>query len=346
MLVCCADFKSLLWIAKYFALTGACWALHATHSSSLCVVFMRIVVLSYYSFAAACITHNTMHTRCFSSTTAERVYRLLLTMAYGHPVSTFVPGHNLSHHRHLQSKRDPMRTGLVSYKCHILNLLLFQPTVAPEVARMDMRYTHLQRDQNMVYYTHVCTEWAVLVASQCACLLCDWRRFGLYLLLPHLFAQWAIVSMNLIQHDGCEQQTKSTTTNAVTPVNYNTSRNFTGALVNFLTFNNGFHTIHHLYPTMHWSRLPHEHDKIKHNIHPQLNQVSMPAYLYTTFVSPGTRLHYLGGPMLSSGDEGDNDQHDDGSCADWIQDHKASKTPKGSLGTAAGNEREWPFDLN
>ena len=131
-----------------------------------------------------------------------------------------------------------MRIDLVSYKCHILNLFLFQPTVAPGVARMDMRYTHLQRNQNRVYYTHVCTEWAVLVASQCACFLYDWRRFGLYILLPHLFAQCAIVSMNLIQHDGCEQQTKSTTANGVTPVNYNTSRNFTGVLVNFLTFNN------------------------------------------------------------------------------------------------------------
>ena len=117
---------------------------------------------------------------------------------------------------------------------------------------------------------------------------------------------------------------KSITANGVTPVNYNTSRNFTGVLVNFLKFNNGFHTIHHLYPTMHRSRLPHEHEKIKHNIHPLLNQDSMPAYLYTTFVSPGTRLHYLGGPIPASSRRAEEceDRHDDGGSADWTKDHE------------------------
>jgi len=37
--------------------------------------------------------------------------------------------------------------------------------------------------------------------------------------------------------------------------NYNGARNFVGPVVNFLTFNNGYHTIHHMHPTMHWSRL-------------------------------------------------------------------------------------------
>ena len=37
--------------------------------------------------------------------------------------------------------------------------------------------------------------------------------------------------------------------------NYNGARNFVGPVINYLTFNNGYHTIHHMYPTMHWSRL-------------------------------------------------------------------------------------------
>lgn len=38
--------------------------------------------------------------------------------------------------------------------------------------------------------------------------------------------------------------------------NWNGARNFVGPVINYLTFNNGYHTIHHMYPTMHWSRLP------------------------------------------------------------------------------------------
>ena len=37
--------------------------------------------------------------------------------------------------------------------------------------------------------------------------------------------------------------------------NWNNARNFIGPVINYLTFNNGYHTIHHMYPSMHWSRL-------------------------------------------------------------------------------------------
>jgi fatty acid desaturase len=282
------------------------------------LVLLRVAVLCYYAFAVACVTHNALHTRTFQSETAERVYHQVLTVAYGHVVSSFLPGHVLSHHRHTQTPLDPMRTSKMSYRLHLLNLVLFHATVAPDVLRLDVRYTLLQRAQGGGFWRRSCWEWGALLLSQGALLLWDWRSFGLYVFVPHVFAQWGIVTMNMLQHDGCDVPSADNVR-----AQYNSSRNFTGALLNFLTFNNGLHTIHHLFPTMHWSRLPAEHAKIRHRIHPALLQTSMPAYLFTTFVWPGRRTHYLGG---------DVDQAPDtpaGLCRaeDWTAAHASCADP-------------------
>ena len=80
------------------------------------------------------------------------------------------------------------------------------------------------------------------------------RKFFLYFIIPHLFAQWGIVSMNVLQHDGCDIVPADDTTNP------NTARNFVGSWLNFLTMNNGYHAIHHRHPTMHWSKYPDAHE--------------------------------------------------------------------------------------
>lgn len=222
-----------------------------------------------------------------------------------------IPGHNLSHHRHTETRKDPMRTSKVQYKYHILNLLLFQPTVALDVFRMDMEYTMLQRAMKTQFFVHVCMEWAVLIASQSVLAYLDWRRFILYVYVPHLFAQWGIVTMNMLQHDGCSVASADDRT-----TNYNTARNFTGHTVNLLTFNNGFHTIHHMYPTMHWSELATAHyAKIQPHIHPNLDQSCMCSYVYKTFVYPGHRVDYLGNTVVFKDAPQTKDE-------DWIyEDH-------------------------
>ena len=94
-----ADWRCVLWIAKYFVLSALAWRYDAIISASIPLSLLTFVVLSYYSFAGATIVHNTMHSRFFHSRTLEHIWHHVLSLTYGHPVSTFVPGHNLSHHR-------------------------------------------------------------------------------------------------------------------------------------------------------------------------------------------------------------------------------------------------------
>ena len=82
--------------------------------------------------------------------------------------------------------------------------------------------------------------------------------------------------MNLLQHDGCDENSE-----------WNGSRNFVGKLVNFWTYNNGYHTIHHIEPGLHWSLLPAEHAKrVAPFIHPNLDQPSLLAYLFRCLLRP------------------------------------------------------------
>jgi hypothetical protein len=93
--------------------------------------------------------------------------------------------------------------------------------------------------------------------------------------------------VNFVQHDGCDEDHP-----------YNHSRNFVGRWFNWLTFNNGFHGMHHVQPGLHWSLLAKAHAERLHPfIHPALEQRSLALYLLRTFILPGKRVKYTGEPF-------------------------------------------------
>ena len=54
--------------------------------------------------------------------------------------------------------------------------------------------------------------------------------------------------------------------------------------VNAFLFNNGYHTIHHMRASIHWSEAPAGHEKIAHLIDPALNEKSFWWYIIRTYV--------------------------------------------------------------
>jgi beta-carotene hydroxylase len=71
---------------------------------------------------------------------------------------------------------------------------------------------------------------------------------------------------------------------------WNHSRNFVSWMLKALLFNNGYHTVHHLKPGVHWSELPRLHAQHAAQIHPALLQRSWLGYVgHTYFVRPFTR---------------------------------------------------------
>lgn len=279
-----ADLRTLAFVTTYFGLAGGGYALEP---SSVPLAAAWVALTCLLSFSGAVITHNAVHAPLFRSRALNRAFQVVLTLTYGHPVSSFVPGHNLSHHKHTQSRRDVMRTSKVRFRWHLLNGLFFMFRMGPDIMRADTRYALSMRARKPAWFRQFVVEYAVLYGSYGALLLLDWKAFLLYVFLPHRYAGWGIITMNLLQHDGCDETS-----------DFNHSRNFVGRLVNWFTFNNGFHGMHHMRPGLHWSLLPAAHEReLAPHIHPNLDRVGLLPYLIEAYVWPGTRRTYDGQPL-------------------------------------------------
>lgn len=279
-----ADLRTIAFVGVYFALL----ALGYTTDLSWPLTALLVVALCLQSFFCAVATHNTIHAPIFRSKTLNRIFQAVLTVCYGHPVSAYVPGHNLSHHRYTQTARDIMRTTKLRFRWNLLNQLMFSTVVGPAIFKANADYVKAMRKQRPGWFRQFCIEAAVYVTFLAVLLYLDWQKFLLFVLIPHQYAAFGIMGINFVQHDGCEKDHP-----------YNHSRNFTGKLVNWFTFNNGFHGIHHMHPSLHWSKTPAAHAaELAPHIHPNLDRTSLLAYLWEAYVSPGKRMRYDGTPVV------------------------------------------------
>jgi fatty acid desaturase len=113
----------------------------------------------------------------------------------------------------------------------------------------------------------------------------DWRKALLFFFIPQQVALFSIQVVNYLQHIETDAFSE-----------WNHSRNFVSRTLNVLLFNNGYHTVHHLKPGVHWSDLPRLHAEHSDKIHPSLLQPSWLGYVgHTYFVRPFTRA---GAPAL------------------------------------------------
>jgi fatty acid desaturase len=203
-------------------------------------------------------------------------------------VSAFVRGHTLSHHRYTQTTRDVMRTSKARFRWNLLNQALFFFVVAKDVAGANGAYAKRMKEKGDPWFHQFQVERWTALAVVVALVLVDWRAAILFLGVPRLWANWGIVGMNYLQHDGCDEAHP-----------YDHSRTFSGRAINWWTFNNGYHGIHHQKPHVHWSKLPATHAaEYAPHVHPALVEPSIVAYCWRAFVWPGLRLDFRGAPVV------------------------------------------------
>lgn len=279
-----ADRRTLAVVSSFFVLVFLAWQLDPGNLWRL----PWIVAIAQVSFVCAVITHNTIHAPIFHSRWLNKVFQVVLTLTYGHPVSSFVPGHNLAHHHAPQSARDVMRTTKLRFRWNLLNQLLHPMVVSRSIMKGEFEYASAMRKERPRWFRQLMLETFVWVAFMAVLAVIDLEKFLLFVLIPHQFAAWGIIGINFLQHDGCDEHSA-----------YNHSRNFVGRLTNWWTFNNGYHTIHHMRPNLHWSLLPEAHAReVSPHIHPNLEQRSLLGYAFKTCIWPGKRLRYDGTPYV------------------------------------------------
>lgn len=279
-----ADWRTLMFMCVFAALSIGGWVLDP--SGPLLVTWVVVTMIS--SWICAVIAHNTVHCPVFKKRWLNKAFQVWLSLSYGFPVSEYVPGHNLSHHKFTQEREDVMRTSKVNFSWNLLNFLMFFFAVGPGVTAGNYKYKKLMAQKLPQWNRQLWFELVAVWGVKLALVALDWRKALCFVIIPHLFAVWGITTVNFLQHDGCDKDHK-----------VNHSRNFVGAFFNWFTLNNGYHGIHHETPGLHWSLTPQAHAERYHpTIHPELEQKSLAVYMFKAFIYPGKRVTFDGKPVV------------------------------------------------
>lgn len=278
------DRRTLAFAAAHFAL---CAFIFAAPKIPFWAGVPLFVLMSVSSFAGAISAHNTMHSALFRSRPLNRLWQAVLSLTFAHPVSAFVPAHNLSHHRYLQTPRDVLRTTEVRHGHNGVNLLAFALRAARHMLSTDLRFYAAMRRRNPPWFRQLLVESVSVAAFLAAALALDWERALVFIVLPAQVGLRLIVGLGYPQHDGCDAESP-----------FDHSRNFTGWLFNFVAFNNGFHGIHHMTPGLHWSLAPQAHARdLAPFQHPALDEPSLLRYMLRAYVWPARRERFDGTPL-------------------------------------------------
>jgi len=241
------------------------------------------------------IAHNHTHCRTFRHRVANEVFSAWLSVFYGYPVFAWVPTHNRNHHRFNNRPGDETATWLLGNRHDWRRAASYSAVSAWRQSSRIRAYIAAARVDNLALYRRILLQYSVWIGAHVAVFsFAAWlhggsRGLSLWaygLGLPSLFALWAIMLISYEQHVHADAWSPRSS-----------ARNFTGGFINFLLFNNGFHTAHHERPGLHWSRLPAAHAAIADTIPRALLEPNFAAYVLRQYVwaawdpSRGTRQH-------------------------------------------------------
>jgi fatty acid desaturase len=223
---------------------------------------------------ALVIKHNHVHSPTFRTPTWNSTFELWLSLLTAHPTSGIITSHNVLHHGKNNTEEDFVRCSLVRYRNNIVNLMAFFFASVAEMYRKKPSDLAQWRSSNRALYRQAIAERVLTYSFLALLTLLDWRSALKYCGGPWLFAQWVLVTINLLQHQDCDCHSE-----------FDHSRNLTGRIVNWVLLNNGYHTAHHMFPSAHWSTLPRIHERVvAPRLDPSLNEPSLWLCLWRRFI--------------------------------------------------------------
>ena len=259
-----ADWRSVAYILATTALFCSLW-LQGFH-------WLSYLAFLFFSVSVAVMTHNHMHINMWTWKPLNVLTDWWLTCFYGVPIFTWMPTHNMNHHRFTNKEGDSSVTYRHTEENHLISLLSY-PSVSGfhQMTQSVFPYMAKLRQNDRRQFFENWFQVVVLVVWTVAFLVFDWQRAILYVLIPQQVSAFTVFVFNYVQHVHTDEESA-----------YNHSRNFMG--VNLFLFNNGYHTAHHERANVHWSELPAEHAKIAHLIDPSLVEQSFWWFIVRTYI--------------------------------------------------------------
>ncbi len=262
-----ASWRQLGIVASYLALLILMFVVPS------CRNVVCLIAACALSFLTAVVMHPHMHHGIFHSRRLNMAFRCLLSFGLLFPASSLIPIHNLVHHRYDDDGQlDWASTKHVEFEWNLLNLLHFPNVVGSYSFAGAMRWAAV--GDRREFRRQLFLELLVAFGGTFALMLVDFWTTLFFVVVPQLWGARGFLRINILQHDGCDMESK-----------WNHSRNFTGRLFNWLLCNDGFHTIHHNLAGLHWTELPAAHaQQVALRIDPSLEEKSMVWYLLRTYV--------------------------------------------------------------
>ena len=208
----------------------------------------------FMSVAVAVITHNHNHLPIWRSKILNILTDWWLTVFYGFPVFVWIPTHNKNHHRFNNREGDDSITYRISEKNSFFTFISYPAISGYYQQNAIFGYLKDLKANNKEKYWLCISQYAVLILWVAGALVLDWQKALLFVIIPQQVSLFSILIFNYLQHVHADEESE-----------WNHSRNFIGFL-NFLLFNNGYHTIHHHKAGLHWDKTAEAHQEIEHNI--------------------------------------------------------------------------------
>ncbi len=235
----------------------------------------------YFGVTAAVITHNHIHTPTFRSKWANSFFNKWLSVFYGYPTFAWIPTHNQNHHKLVNRPGDATITWRITNRHNALVAMTYFFVSAYYQKEPTDQFIKKAREKHPKLFRRIVSEYAFWATAH-ICLFggaiaLHGPKTGMYVWalssgLPCLFALWTVHLFNYEQHAHCDAWDE-----------YNHSRNFTGAVLNFLLFNNGYHWAHHEQAGLHWSKLPEKFAEADDKIDPRLKERNVLWYFFRQY---------------------------------------------------------------
>ena len=236
----------------------------------------------YSSYLSGVLSHYHVHNPIFTRRRWNDAYSWWLSAFYGFPVQAWIPTHNQNHHMYVNGPGDATRS---SEPDTLITVFLYP--LRSSAAQLPLLRAHVRalRERNRRVWRQWNCQIAAVATLQLG--LAVWAiaahgvRDGLLTyaavgLGPMLFAPWAMMVTNYVQHVGCDPSSVD-----------NHSRNFVGKIQNRLVFNAGYHSVHHEHPHMHWSGYADLHAQRALTMSPDLQEQSVLGFFWKRyFASP------------------------------------------------------------
>jgi len=246
------------------------------------IIFYVLPVSCYLGIACGVIAHNHNHRPTFISRWANHAFGHVLTCFYGYPTLMWIPTHNENHHKFLNRQGDATITWRYTNRHNLFVALSYFFVSAYFQSEPIQRYIRRAKMSNRQLYARIMVQYGIwigfLTLSLATAQAMHPGRLGFRVwifatLVPAFASLFLIMFFNYIQHVHADAWSE-----------FDHSRNFTGPIFNYLFFNNGYHTIHHEHPSMHWTALPAAHAGLAASISPRLIETNLVWYLLRQYI--------------------------------------------------------------